>query len=216
MKIRVAIAEDNSFLAQSIKEKLELFPEDIELIFIASNGEELLELLDQSGPVDVVLMDIEMPRMDGIQATRFLREKHPQIKILMQTVFDDEQRIYDAVNAGAMGYLLKDEPPHKVIESIRAVVAGGASMSESVMAKSLELLRNPDRAKTSKSEDFGLTEREIDVLQQIRQGLEYREISANLFISPSTVRKHLENIYRKLDVNNKMQAVNKAIENKLI
>ncbi len=216
MKIRVAIAEDNSFLARTIKEKLELFPDDIDLKYIAYNGIDLLKYLDQNSAIDVILMDIEMPDMDGIETTRFITRKHPQIKILMQTVFDDEERIYEAVNAGAMGYLLKDEPPGKVVESIQTVVSGGASMSDTVMAKSLKLMRDPERVQIRKTQDFGLTEREIEIIQQLSHGLDYKEISANLFISPATVRKHLENIYRKMDVNNKMQAVQLAIENKLI
>jgi len=215
MKIRVAIAEDNYRLAQSIKEKLELFPKDIEVKFIAANGKELLDLLARDHAVEVILMDIAMPEMDGIEATAEVSQKYPQIKIIMQTVFDDEQKIYHAVQAGAIGYLLKDEPPHKVYEAIKATMEGGASMSQSVMAKSLQLLRNPSRVKQT-AEDFGLSKREIEVLRQLDRGLDYKEISKNLFISPATVRKHMENIYRKLGVNNKIRAVKKALSKNII
>ncbi len=215
MKIRVAIAEDNYRLAQSIKEKLELFPKDIEVKFIASNGKELLDLLALDHAVDVILMDIVMPEMDGIETTAEITQKYPQIKIIMQTVFDDEQKIYNAIQAGAIGYLLKDEPPHKVYEAIKAAMEGGASMSQSVMAKSLQLLRNPKRADQT-VEDFGLSKREIEVLKQLNRGLDYKEISKNLFISPATVRKHMENIYRKLGVNNKIRAVKKALSKNII
>ncbi len=216
MKIRVAVAEDNKLLADSIKEKLELFSEEIEYKFRGATGKELLHLLDNDHAVDTILMDIEMPEMDGITATSVISEKYPQIKIIMLTVFDDEQKIFDAIQSGAMGYLLKDEPPQKILESIKMIMDGGAPMSPSIAAKSLRLLKNPGRIEKNGSEDFDLSKREIEVLEQISQGLDYKEIAENLFISPSTVRKHIENIYRKLQVNNKMKAVKKAVENKLI
>ncbi len=216
MKIRVAVAEDNKFLAESIKEKLELFSEDIEYKFRGANGKELLELLDKDHTVDTILMDIEMPEMDGIKAASIISNRYPQIKIIMLTVFDDEQRIFDAIQAGAMGYLLKDEPPQKILESIIMIMDGGAPMSPSIAAKSLQLLKNPARAEQKTEADFDLSKREIEVLEQISHGLDYKEISENLFISPSTVRKHIENIYKKLQVNNKMRAVKKAVKHKLI
>lgn len=216
MKIRVAVAEDNKFLAESIKEKIELFKDELEYKFHGANGEELLALLENDHTIDTILMDIEMPEMDGIRATSIISEKYPQIKIIMLTVFDDEQRIFDAIQAGAMGYLLKDEPPQKILESIIMIMDGGAPMSPSIAAKSLQLLKNPARAEQKTEADFDLSKREIEVLEQISHGLDYKEISENLFISPSTVRKHIENIYKKLQVNNKMRAVKKAVKHKLI
>lgn len=216
MRIRVVIAEDNPFLAQSIKEKLELFPDEIKFKYIAFNGKELLEKLSHDPVVDVILMDLEMPEMDGIAATREINNRYPQIKIIIQTVFDDDEKIYQAVKAGAMGYLLKDEPPHRLYEAIQAVMEGGALMSQSVMAKSLKLLQHPERLHLADQRDFGLSKREREILQQLSKGLNHKQIARNLFISPATVRKHIENIYRKLGVNNKVQAVRKAEENGLV
>jgi len=217
MKTSIVVVEDNEFLVQSIKEKLELFADELELIFCASDGNDLLAKLEDNYNVDIILMDIEMPGMDGIEATRVVSENYPQINILMLTVFDDESKIFNAVKAGAKGYLLKDEPPDKIYESIKIIMEGGAPMSPVIAAKSLQLLKDPDRLDIKESnEDFSLTKREVEVLVQLSNGLDYNEISKNLFISPFTVRKHIENIYRKLQVNNKMKAVKKAIRNKII
>ncbi len=219
MKLRVALAEDKSFLARAIKEKLALFADEIEFRFHAGNGRELLERLEEHAGVDAILMDIEMPDVDGIAATAAVTERFPHVKVMMLTVFDDDQRILQAIQAGAMGYLLKDEPPEAIRDGLRLLMEGGAPMSPTIAAKSLDLLRDPTRAEAQKEaegEEFGLSPREIEVLEQLSQGLEYKEIAANLFISPSTVRKHIENIYRKLQVNNKMRAVKKASRHRLI
>ena len=217
MKIRIALAEDKPFLATSIQEKLALFDDDIEFRFWANNGKVMLEKLAENHAIDAILMDIEMPEMDGIEATAEIVAQYPHIKIIMLTVFDDEQRIFNAIQAGAMGYLLKDEPPQKLHESIKMIMDGGAPMSPTIAAKSLKLLRNPSRAESETTgEDFNLGKREVEVLEQLSQGLDYQKIAENLFISPATVRKHIENIYRKLQVNNKMRAVNKAIRHNII
>ena len=217
MKIKVALAEDNNSLASSIREKLEFFKDDIEFRFRAVNGKDMLEKLSKENNIDTILMDIEMPEMDGIECTSVITEKYPAIKIIILTVFDDEEKIFNAIQAGAMGYLLKDEPPGKIFESIKMIMNGGAPMSPTIAAKSLEILRNPDIVKNKNEEnDFTISQRENDVLVQLSKGLNYNEIAENLFISPSTVRKHIENIYRKLQVNNKVQAVQKAIKHRII
>jgi DNA-binding NarL/FixJ family response regulator len=217
MKIKVAIAEDNDFLAESIKEKLELFSDEIEFRFRGKNGNDFLQKLSTDHNIDIVLMDIEMPEMNGILTTELVKERHPNIKTIMLTVFDDEENIFNSIQAGAMGYLLKDEKPDSILNGIKLVMNGGAPMSPTIAVKSLEILRNPDRVISEQDKtDFSLSKREIEVLDQLSQGLDYNEIAENLFISPSTVRKHIENIYRKLQVNNKMRAVKKALKHNLI
>ena len=217
MKIKVATAEDNNLLANSIREKLGLFPDDLEFKYRAVNGADLLKKLNIDSSVDTILMDIEMPEMDGIEATHQVTRLYPQIKIIMLTVFDDEDKIFRSIQAGAMGYLLKDERPDKICEGIKEVMDGGAPMSPAIAAKSLRLLRNPDKLiQEESSEEFYLTKRETEVLNKLSLGLDYLEISDALFISPFTVRKHIENIYRKLQVHNKMTAVKKAIQHKII
>jgi DNA-binding NarL/FixJ family response regulator len=216
MKIKIAIAEDNDFLAESIKEKLELFENEIDFRFRGKNGKDFIEKLEENHNIDIILMDIEMPEMNGILATEIVRQKYPQIKTIILTVFDDEENIFNAIQAGAMGYLLKDETPNSIIDGIKMIMNGGAPMSPIIAAKSLEILRNSNCVNFEKNEDFCLSKREIEVLDQLSQGLDYNEISENLFISPSTVRKHIENIYRKLQVNNKMKAVKKALKHNII
>jgi DNA-binding NarL/FixJ family response regulator len=217
MTIRVALAEDKPFLAKAVQEKIEQYPDTLEYQFHALNGSDLISALEKHPGVDVILMDIEMPVMDGIEATAAVSERFPHIKVIILTVFDDEQRIFQAIQAGAMGYLLKDEPAQAIHGAIEVIMEGGAPMSPTIAAKSLKLLRDPKQAEAkSGSDNFQLTPREIEVLEQLSQGLEYKEIAANFFISPSTVRKHIENIYRKLQVNNKMRAVKKATRHGLI
>jgi len=217
MKIKVAIAEDNDFLATSFEEKLKLFDNQIEFKFRGKNGNDLLKKLEENNNIDIILMDIEMPEMDGILTTEIVSQKYPQIKTIILTIFDDEEKIFKSIQSGAIGYLLKDEKPITILNGITMALEGGAPMSPIIAYKSLELLRNPNRISLENSkEDFALSKREIEVLEQLSQGLDYNEISENLFISPSTVRKHIENIYKKLHVNNKMKAVKKALKHNII
>ena len=215
--IRIAISEDNNLLAQSIKEKLNFFAGEITFKYRGKNGKDLLEKLKADSEIDVILMDIEMPELDGIETTKIVSDKYPQIKTIMLTVFDDEEKIFRSIQAGASGYLLKDEKPEIIVDAIKMIMEGGAPMSPSIAAKSLELLRNPKKFETTtETEDYSLSKREIEVLEQISKGSEYTKIAEDLFISPKTVRKHIENIYKKLHVHNKMQAVQKAQKHNLI
>lgn len=202
---RIVLTEDNSFLAKAIQQKLELFPNDFTLKLVARNGKDLLQQLETQRNVDVILMDIEMPEMNGIEATKLVKQKYPHMRVLMLTVFDDEENVFNAILAGADGYLLKDEPAEKLKSSIEEIMNDGAPMSPLIAAKALKLLRNP--VPTPKAEEHNLTKREVEVLQQLSTGLDYQQISENLVISPATVRKHIENIYAKLHAHNKLEAV---------
>jgi len=213
--MKIAIVDDNSFLISSIKEKLSFF-EEIQVKFTASNGSELIEKLEKNSNIDAILMDIEMPIMNGIEATLATKQKYPQIKIIMLTVFDNDENIFNAIKAGADGYLLKDVNPHALFGGIVETLNGGAAMNPSIALKTLKLLRNPVSFEDIAKEEINLTSREIDVLEQLAQGLSYTVIAENLFLSPSTVRKHIENIYSKLQVHSKLEAVQKAKRNNLI
>lgn len=216
--IRIAVAEDNAFLAKSIQDKIALFPTQLKFKFQTFNGKLFLEKLTEDPNVDVILMDIQMPEMDGIETTRFISERHPQIKVIMLTVLDDEESIFQAILAGANGYLLKDENPKMLLESILSIVEGGAPMSAGIALKALRLLRNPlkPEQQTTTEKKPELSSREIDVLNQLSKGMDYKQIAENLIISPATVRKHIENIYAKLQVHNKMEAVNLAQKHRII
>lgn len=213
--IRIAVAEDNHFLAKSIEEKISFF-EELNFKFLGRNGAELIGKLELDSNVDVILMDIQMPEMDGIQATELIKTKHPQIKIIMLTVFDDDENIYNAIKAGANGYLLKDTDPESLIKGIKEVLEGGATMTPSIAMKALNLLRNPERIETETKSEVELTKREQEILEQIARGLNYHQIAVNLIISPATVRKHIENVYKKLQVHNKVEAIQKAMKNNLL
>ncbi len=212
--IRVALAEDNVFLAKSVQDILN-DDERIELKFWATNGLDLLEKLQQNSMIDVIIMDIEMPQMNGIDATKEICSKYPQIKVLMSTVFDDDDNLFNAIQAGASGYLLKDESGVTLVKSIQDVLEGGAPMSPSVASKTLKLLRaQPISIEPAKN--YNLTNRETEILEQLCQGLSYNRIAENLIISPKTVRKHIENVYFKLNVHSKMEALKVAQKNRLI
>ncbi|MGB0881493.1 MAG: response regulator [Vicingaceae bacterium] len=211
--IKIAVAEDNGFLAKAVEEKISFF-EDLKFKFRGVNGNDFIGKLTQDHNVDVILMDIQMPEMDGIQTTEYIKSKYPHIKILMLTVFDDDDNIFRAIQAGADGYLLKETNPEDLHKSILDVLEGGAAMTPSVALKALNILRNPARVTEDiiQQEEITLTKRETEVLEQLSKGLNYQQIAENLILSPSTVRKHIENIYKKLQVHNKMEAVQKGMK----
>ena len=194
MKTRLAIVDDNTFLARAINEKLSGF-EDLNIKYTVHNGSEFLAKLEKNHNLDIVLMDIEMPVLDGIETVNIVKQKYPHIKVLMLTVFDNDEN-----------------------KAIQETVEGGAAMSPSIAVKTLKLLRFPEKQESFKiDEDITeLSTREQEVLEQLAEGLSYTVIANNLFLSPSTVRKHIENIYKKLQVHNKLEAVQKARRQSLI
>ena len=162
-------------------------------------------------------MDIEMPVLNGIEATALVKQKYPQIKIIMLTVFDNDEHIFNAIKAGADGYLLKETSPDILEKGIRETLSGGAAMNPSIAMRTLKLLRNPESiSNLQEREEISLSSREVEVLEQLSKGLSYTKIAENLFLSPSTVRKHIENIYKKLQVHSKIEAVEKARQNNII
>ena len=216
MITKIVIAEDNFFLAKAAQEKLSFYDE-FKIKFFAENGQDLIQKLEKDAHVDLILMDIEMPLMNGIFATEFVKNRYPQIKILILTVFDNDENIFNALTAGADGYLLKETSPQELQRSIVEVLEGGAAMSPSIAFKTLKLLRNPQEFENKKcEEEIKLSPREIEVLQQLSRGLNYNIIAQNLFLSPSTIRKHIENIYTKLQVHNKLEAIEKAKTSRII
>jgi DNA-binding NarL/FixJ family response regulator len=217
MTLKVCIAEDNYFLVKAIKEKLSFF-DDISVKFHANNGAELIGKLEENHNIDVILMDIQMPVMNGIKATELVKNKYPQIKVIMLTVVDDDDCVFKSIKAGANGYLLKEIDAENLHKSIIEVTEGGAPMTPSIALKTLNFLRDPNLLNPEPKEvtDLTLTKRETEILIQLSKGLNYNSISDNLFISPSTVRKHIENIYKKLQVHSKMEAVMKAKKKNII
>ena len=214
--IKIAIVDDNSFLTKATQEKLSFF-EDFLLKFTAINGLDLLEKLEKNHNIDLILMDIEMPKMNGIEATEIVKSKYPQIRIIILTVFDNDENIFKSIKAGADGYLLKEVNPKDLQQGIIETLNGGATMTPSIAMKTLKLFRNPIAFESiPDKEEYNLTAREIEVLEQLSKGLKYDAIAENLFLSSGTIRKHVENIYTKLQVHNKLEAIQKAKNNNLI
>lgn len=208
--LKIAIVDDNTFLIKAIMEKLSFF-ENISVKHTSLNGSELLTKLEENHCLDIILLDIEMPVLNGIETTQIVKQKYPHIKIIMLTAFDNDEYIFSAIKAGADGYLMKETDPKELYDGLQNTMNGGAAMTPSIALKTLKLLRNPVEIENlGKKEEIMLSKREVEILEQLSKGLSYTLIAKNLFISPSTVRKHIENSYKKLQVHNKLEAVQKA------
>lgn len=214
MKIRIALAEDNSMVLKSLVEKLDGYP-DIVIKHMAPNGQLLLNWLQQNEQVDLVLMDLQMPVLNGVETTRAIARQWPQVKVLVVTMFDDDENIFNAIMAGASGYILKEDSGKVLYQSVVDTINGGSAMSPGIAVRVLKMIRKPFQP-GQVHEHFGLTTREIEILNQLKSALTYEKIAANLNISYFTVRKHIENIYRKMKVSNKVDAVTKASDNNLL
>lgn len=162
---------------------------------------------------DVVLLDIDMPSMTGIEGLAQIRGQHPDVKILMLTVFDDNKNVFDAIRQGANGYLLKKTPPARLIDYIREVYEGGAPMNASIATQVLKMFAG---MQPSASPDYALSQREKQVLQSLVDGNSYKMVAAEMYISIDTVRSHIRSIYEKLHVNSKSEAVAKALRDRLV
>jgi DNA-binding NarL/FixJ family response regulator len=211
--IKTLIVEDNFFLRKALEEKLSFY-DDIVIKDTAENGLEAIEILKKNHVVDLIFMDIEMPKMNGIEATEIIKNKYPQIKILMLTVFDNDESIFNAIKAGADGYLLKETKADKLHEAVHEILNGGATLSPSIAQKAMRLLLNPITIASEKDKKLvELSPREIEVLEQLSKGLNNKRIADNLFLSVSTVKKHIENIFTKLQVHNRIEAIQKGKNN---
>jgi DNA-binding NarL/FixJ family response regulator len=216
----IAIVDDKKSLRNALMEKLNAF-ENYKVLFTAENGQDFLEKMMEARKViepDVVLMDIDMPVMTGIEAVAKGKDRYPNSKYLMLTIFDEDEKIFSAIKAGADGYLLKDEPIEKIKEAIVNLLNDqGAPMSPSIARKALNLLMNSklDSIKEDPipKSDYDLTDREHQVLTLLVDGLEYKEIAINMNVSPNTIRNHISNIYRKLHVTSKVQAIRVYMSN---
>ena len=215
MDIRVVIFEDNRLFREAMQAIL-----NGTLGYVCCGAFEncyrLEENISKCRP-DVVLMDIEMPGINGIEATRALRNKFPDVRVLIQTVFNESEKIFHAMCAGASGYILKNDPPNKYLEAISEVYNGGAPMSTAVAKQVLGFFSNQNVILVAPtSEDFKLTAREKELISLMIEGDNYRMIAEKTFISYDTVRTHVRNIYQKLHVASRNEAVMKAIQQGLV
>lgn len=212
MKIKVALFEDNRVLRESLQQLINA-EEDMVCTGSFANAGKLVSNMQSADP-NVVLMDINMPGISGIEAVQILKEKFPNIPILMQTVFEENDKIFAALCAGASGYMLKKTEPAKMIEAIRETCAGGAPMTASVAVKVLQMFRI--QSAETKKEFIELSEREKEILSLLVKGNSYKMIASTCFISIDTVSTHVRHIYEKLHVHSKSEAVAKAIHQKLV
>lgn len=214
--IKIAIAEDNIFSLKAIEEKLSAF-DDIVIVHTAQKGAELLGLLSKDNDIDLILMDIEMPVMNGIEATEKVKQLYPHIKIVMITIYDDDDYVFNAIKAGADSYILKETKSEKIYETINDTLNGGSVMSPSIALKTLQLLKNASFIKSEQAtEKIVLSERETEILEQLSKGFSNKIIAENLIISPFTVKRHIENIYQKLQAHNRIELLEKARKSGLI
>jgi len=215
MAIRVTIFDDNNKFRESLTVLIGGIPGYI-LAGAYSNAADVIGDIDKSRP-DVVLMDIEMPGISGIEALQLIRKKFPDLSVLMQTVFEDDDKIFESICYGASGYILKNTPPSRILEAIAETYQGGAPMSPVIAKKVLSLMQMQHlAAQPVDKELFSLTPREKEVLSLMVKGMSYKMIAAHCSISFETVRSHIRNIYHKLHVATMTEAVAKAIQSKLV
>lgn len=212
MNIRVVVFEDNKSLRQSLYQLIN-GSEGFNCVGAFEDCLNVVENIEDTKP-DVVLMDIQMPEINGIEAVSMLREKYPELKILMQTIFEDSEKIFQSILAGASGYILKSTSPSRILDFIKETYEGGAPMSPSVATKVMKMITQ--QFPSLKLNTFNLSDREKEILSCLVNGMSYKLIADACFISIDTVRGHIRNIYEKLHVHSKGEAVAKAIKGNIV
>ena len=210
--MKVIICDDQAIVRDGLEMLLKL-EADINVVGTAEDGAEAVEMVAKESP-DLVLMDLKMPVMNGVEATRQIRANYPEVKVLVLTTYDDDEWVFDAINAGASGYLLKDTPRDEVVKVIRGTVSGKVYLDPSVAGKVMEQVSNQSTQPLTMITDK-LTEREIEVLRLLAKGLNNKDIAERLFLSEGTVRNHVSTILSKLGVSDRTQAAVIALQHGL-
>lgn len=212
--IRVMLVDDQNLIVQGLSMIISN-EDDVEVICVASNGKEALQLCEKES-IDVILMDIRMPIMDGVEATLRIKEKYEQIKIIILTTFNDDEYIFGSLKNGASGYLLKDATPDEIINAIKKVYTGGTLINPDVATKVIEKLTNTDYETFICDERVQqLTERERDICHWLGEGMNNKEIGELLFISEGTVKNNITRVLDKLEFRDRTQLALFAVKNKL-
>lgn len=211
-KVRIVLVDDQLLFVESLKTVLENLAEDFQVVGMASNGVEAIHCVEQFQP-QVVLMDVRMPEMDGVEATRRIHDRFPDVQIMMLTTFDDDEYVGEALKYGAAGYLLKNIPPAELISSIRAMVSGAVAIHPSIAASLVKKAYQepPKQAFSAESESLQwvaeLNRREKEILSLLAEGYNNHEISERAFIAEQTVRNYVHRIYNKMGVNDRGKAI---------
>ncbi|HHX22945.1 MAG: response regulator [Tepidanaerobacteraceae bacterium] len=213
-KIKVMIADDHPLLREGIIKLLSLEP-DIEVVGEAEDGAQAIELA-RTIDVDVILMDINMPKINGIMATKIIKKEKPNVNIIALTIHNQEEYLFELIRCGISGYVLKDVRPDELIMTIQKTVKGLGYIPPSLTPRIFEELTRLSKKEAGVKEDFNLTSRELEVLQEMAKGLSNKEIGKKLFISEKTVKNHLTNIFQKLEVNDRTQALLFAIKHNMV
>ncbi len=209
--IKVMIVDDHSLVREGLKAVFDQ-GKDIEVVGEAGSGEEAIDMVDSVKP-DVILMDISMPGMNGIQATRLIREKNPEAKVVILTMLDQEGYVYEAIKAGATGYMLKSTSSDDLVNAIQTVHEGKALLHPDATA---QLLKEFVTLAENKAKDYGLSNREMEVLQLLSEGNTNKEIAKALWISEQTVKTHVAHIFDKLGTSDRTETVARALRNGLV
>lgn len=212
-KVKILLADDHQIIRDGIRSLLTEVA-DFEVCGEASNGVEVIDFLENN-PIDIVLMDINMPEMNGIEATTVLKEKFPKVKVLTLTMHDEDKYIMKMIQAGALGYILKNTDQQELLSAIKTLSDGNTFFSRKVSDRIMAHLSNPQKAKQQVVEGTPLTEREVEILKLIADGLTNQEIAEQLYISPRTVDTHRRNLLQKLGVKNTAGLVKYAFKYEL-
>jgi DNA-binding NarL/FixJ family response regulator len=210
--IRVSIFEDNRNLREGLFNLLES-TEGFTCAGAFAHCERVLDNIDETHP-DVILMDIEMPVISGIEAVKLIRTRYTDIKILMETIFEEDEKIFQSICNGAEGYILKSTPPQGILRAIQEIYEGGAPMTPIIASKVLRLFKT--NLSKDNDDSFQLSSREKEILKCLVEGMSYKMIADTCFISADTVNGHIKNIYKKLQVHSKSEAVVKALKGKIV
>ncbi|MCA1950366.1 MAG: response regulator transcription factor [Treponema sp.] len=211
--IRIMLADDQVLFIQSLKRVIESLDQDIEVVGIAYDGEEAIRMARELQP-DITILDVRMPKIDGVHAVEHIRNLHPQSKIIMLTTFDNDDYVHEALAKGACGYLLKDIEPQKLVNAIRAVAAGTVLMSETIANKIIAQMISQTQAKPRLMKSYPdwyheLSYREREVAVLLAKGLDNHEISNTMFLAEQTVKNHISSLYKKLNVKDRTLLIQK-------
>jgi DNA-binding NarL/FixJ family response regulator len=219
-KIKIVLVDDQTLFVESLKTVLETRADDLQVVGVANDGKRGVEVVAETSP-DIVLMDVRMPLMNGVESTKLIKESYPDVRVLMLTTFDDDQYVVEALRLGAVGYLLKNMPPAELISAIRAVYEGGVLISPQVANKLLGLITNAQSKVEELPEDDTerslvnqLSSREKEILQLMAEGLDNKEIAGKLYIAEQTVKNYVSIIYSKLGVRDRVQASRMVLESR--